>query len=338
MNKVSDNSGTTKSPIASSIQQVLVKPVAVVVERQKEKNVDRFANILPENARTYYVSSTSKNLNAIISPLSASETFSINMSALCVFPLMFRSMYLNSTERCVVMIKGKHKILQGPGLQWVSANMYDKMYRSKYTTGQDIIQGPIKLLFVQPGTLKYVWDIQTSRPMLLSPGMHYFDDINIQCAAQGPEEIVLNSETGENKIIRFGQNDIFKFVFVKTGYKGIVATREGSLRILDPGLHFVEAPDSFRLFAHVQREHFSFGRNDVFLTADNVELNIEATLFYQISDVAQVFTTSIKDENDMKDILLAQAKSTLMTIVRSENFAAIGECCLSFSSVLNFIH
>ncbi len=104
-----------------------------------------------------------------------------------------------------------------------------------------------------------------------------------------------------------------------------MATREGTLRILEPGLHFVEAPDSFRLFAHVQREHFSFGKNDIFLTADNVELNIEATLFYQIKDVAQVFTTSIKDENDMKDILLAQAKSTLMTIVRSENFATIGK-------------
>lgn len=38
-----------------------------------------------------------------------------------------------------------------------------------------------------------------------------------------------------------------------------------------------------------------------------------------------MFTTSIKDEADMKDILLAQAKSTLMTIVRSENFAAIGK-------------
>lgn len=182
--------------------------------------IERFASMLPENCKQYFVPSTSESLSEIIAQLSVSERLVINASACTIYPLLFRSTYLNSTERIVVLIGGKHKILQGPGLHWVSMNLYDRIYKTKYTTGQDIIQGPIKLLFVQPGTLKYVWDIQTSRPMLLSPGMHYFDDINIQCHPQGPQEIVLNSDTGENKIIQFGQNGIFKFVFVKTGYKG----------------------------------------------------------------------------------------------------------------------
>ncbi len=187
---------------------------------QNDNMLERYANMLPENSKPYYVPSTTHSLTDIISHLSATERMYINASALTLYPLFFRSMYLNSTERIVVLIGGKHKILQGPGLHWVSVNMYDRLYRTKYTTGQDIIQGPIKLLFVQPGTLKYVWDIQTSRPMLLSPGMHYFDNINIQCNPGGPEEIVLNSDTGENKVIKFGQNGIFKFIFVKTGYKG----------------------------------------------------------------------------------------------------------------------
>lgn len=194
-----------------------------------EAMIDRFKNTLPVNARPYFVASTANSLQDVIAKMTPTERMAIDLSALAVFPLMFRSICLNSTERVVVLIGGKHKILHGPRLHWVSAILYDKMYRKKYTTGncpgfsivlfdwlhsagQDIIQGPIKLLFVQPGTLKYVWDIQTSRPMLLSPGMHYFDDINIQCAPVGPEEIVLNSANGDNKIIQFGQNGIFRFV------------------------------------------------------------------------------------------------------------------------------
>jgi hypothetical protein len=79
----------------------------------------------------------------------------------------------------------------------------------------------------------------------------------------------------------------------------------------------------------IQQEHFKFGSCDqgtpVFLTADNVELHVHATLFYSISDVKKVYSTSIKDSNDLYETLHSQAMATLMTIIRSENFSNIGK-------------
>jgi regulator of protease activity HflC (stomatin/prohibitin superfamily) len=107
-----------------------------------------------------------------------------------------------------------------------------------------------------------------------------------------------------------------------------VATRYGNIGILNPGLHFLEAPDTFRTFVSIQQEHFQFGSHTTksyFLTADNVALDVEATLFYRISDVQTAFTTSFSDVNDLVETLRSQATSILMSIIRSENFSNIGK-------------
>lgn len=98
---------------------------------------------------------------------------------------------------------------------------------------------------------------------------------------------------------------------------------------MDSGLHFIEAPDIFSRFVSIQQEHFKFGSCDrgtpVFLTADNVELHVHATLFYNVVDARKVYSTSIKDDTDLYETLHSQAMATLMTIVRSENFSNIGK-------------
>ena len=60
------------------------------------------------------------------------------------------------------------------------------------------------------------------------------------------------------------------------------------------------------------------------MTADNIELHINATLFYRVVDVGTLFATRIKDENDLYDTLHSQAMATLLTIIRSETFQGIG--------------
>lgn len=126
-----------------------------------------------------------------------------------------------------------------------------------------------------------------------------------------------------------GSDGVFSFIFVNTGSQAIINSRNGELLILDSGLHFIEAPDTLRTFASIQQEHFKFGSCDptapIFLTADNVELHVNATIFYRISDVKKVFTTSIKDKKDLLETLHSQAMSTLMTIIRSETFSNIGK-------------
>jgi regulator of protease activity HflC (stomatin/prohibitin superfamily) len=280
---------------------------------------------LPNNAREYYKEKTNKPLSEIITKLSTGTRVWNTLNLLRLYPFL-RFKYVNSNELLPVLVSGQHKILQGPGFNW-TVGINDSSSH-KIQIGSDVEFGPIKLIYVKPGTLKFAVDIATSKPMLLGPGMHYFDDINIKIQSR---DIVLSSG-GDNQIINVDDNGIFKFVFVKTGSEAIVNSRDGQLMILEAGLHFVEAPDSLKTFASIQQEHFKFGSCDisgasapVFLTSDNVELHVDATIFYRISDVKKVFTTSIKDKDDLKETLHSQAMSTLMTIIRSENFSNIGK-------------
>lgn len=234
--------------------------------------------------------------------------------------------YLAGNEVLVVLENGDHRILSGPGLRWV-VGLNDKVL-GKYTIGEDIIAGPLKVLYVPAGGLKYVMDLRTSEPMLLGPGMHYFKDLNIQVPDYN-RHISLNSG-GKSTLIQFGDNNCYSFVFVRTGECGVVCKRTGDIAVLPAGLHFLEAPDTFRTFVSVQQEHFKFGSSDTaagnpsFLTADNVALHIDATVFYKVSDVHTAFTTSISNLDDLVETLKSQAMSTLMTIIRSENFSNIG--------------
>ena len=117
-------------------------------------------------------------------------------------------------------------------------------------------------------------------------------------------------------------------MFVKTGSAAIVILRDGRLSVFEPGLHFLQAPDALKTFVSVQQEHFRFGSCDAqqcFLTADNIELHINATIFYRVVDVVTLFTTRIKDEKDLLETLHSQAMATLLTIIRSETFQGIGK-------------
>lgn len=129
-------------------------------------------------------------------------------------------------------------------------------------------------------------------------------------------------------IIKFGVSDNYQFIFVRTGERAVICTRNGDISVLEPGLHFLEAPDSFRTFVSVQQEHFRFGSCDssapTFLTADNVGLHVEATMFYSITDVHTAFSASISTLTDLNETLRSQAMSSLMALIRSETFSNLG--------------
>jgi regulator of protease activity HflC (stomatin/prohibitin superfamily) len=194
-----------------------------------------------------------------------------------------------------------------------------------YTIGESIFQGPIKLIFVPAGCLQYIIDIRTSDPILLGPGMHYYDDVNI--SIPNNSLISLNSG-GKSMTIKFGASDNYLFIFVRTGERAVICTRTGDIAVMQPGLHFLEAPDSFRTFVSVQQEHLRFGSCDsnapTFLTADNVGLHVEATMFYSIVDVHTAFSASISTLSDLNETLRSQAMSSLMALIRSETFSNIG--------------
>jgi len=153
--------------------------------------------------------------------------------------------------------------------------------------------------------------------------MHYFN--NLQLTLGNVIELTFD---GENRVIKCGPQGAFTFVFVKAGCNGLVILRDGTLKVMEPGLHFLQAPDCLKTFVSVQQEHFTFGTRDAgqcFLTADNIELHLNATLFYRVTDVVTLFTQRIKDERSLHETLHSQALSTLLTIIRSEAFQAIGQ-------------
>jgi regulator of protease activity HflC (stomatin/prohibitin superfamily) len=155
--------------------------------------------------------------------------------------------------------------------------------------------------------------------------MHYYDDVNI--SIPNNSLISLNSG-GKSMTIKFGASDNYLFIFVRTGERAVICTRTGDIAVMQPGLHFLEAPDSFRTFVSVQQEHLRFGSCDsnapTFLTADNVGLHVEATMFYSIVDVHTAFSASISTLNDLNETLRSQAMSSLMALIRSETFSNIG--------------
>jgi hypothetical protein len=282
-------------------------------------------DILPPNAKVYYRSADDgEKLEGIITKHSTGKKLCLCLGLLRIYPL-FRIRYLAANEVMVVLEDGEHKVFAGPGLKWVNG-FNDQVYNT-FTIGEDIVQGPIKILCVPSGSLKYAIDIRTSQPLLLGPGMHFFNDLNIVIPAVNTA-ISLNSY-GKSKVVKFGAYDNFNFVFVRTGECGVVCTRTGDIQVLNPGLHFLEAPDAFRTFVSIQQEHLKFGSCDsnspTFLTADNVGLHVEATMFYRIIDVHTAFSTSISTLEDLSETLRAQAMASLMTIIRSENFSNLGK-------------
>jgi regulator of protease activity HflC (stomatin/prohibitin superfamily) len=282
---------------------------------------DQFVASIPAEARKYFVSSEKKlALEEILNKRSTFDSIYIGANvALRLYPLL-RIKYASANEIIPLVRHGIHELHKGPGY-FTSEGFMDTV-SSPVLIGTDIIFGPIKLIYVRPGTLKYGLNMTHATPMLLEPGMHYFDDINIRIDTK---EILLNA--AENSVIPVGDGSSFKFIFVKTGSNAVINKANGQLEVVDAGIHFIEAPDTFKTFVSIQQEFVKILStvDNKFLTADNIELDIEATLFYKVSNVKKAFTQSIKDNNDLYSTLLSQARALLTTLIRSEYFSNVGK-------------
>ena len=111
----------------------------------------------------------------------------------------------------------------------------DNFVGYKHEIGQDIHFGPIKVIYVRPGALKFATYINSGRPLLLGPGMHYFNDINVRVG----QEISMNFN-GDNQVIQCDDAGSFQFIFVKAGSEAIVISKEGHLSVKGPGRDCVD--------------------------------------------------------------------------------------------------
>ena len=102
--------------------------------------------ILPENARRYYRKPTENfSIESIKHKSTPGRKLIRRIGLGLVYPL-FNLHYLAANELLVVLENGEHRIIGGPGVKWV-VGLNDKVL-GKYTIGEDINQGPIKLLYV----------------------------------------------------------------------------------------------------------------------------------------------------------------------------------------------
>ena len=283
---------------------------------------DMIYTSLPQNARKYYISSNKVELSNIVSNFTIIEQIIRRLNMIRLYPFTFCK-YAHDDELILMLIDGEYKIYKGPG--WFTKIGFTDTCPKIVKIGKEIQYGPIKLLYIKPGTLRYGLNIIESKPMIFGPGMHYYNDSNIII-----DDNIINLGTDtNNSIISIGEQNAFKFIFIKTGFNGVVNKSNGELEILSPGIHFCEAPNSFKTFVSIQQETLKFGSSISnkykFLTMDNIELSIDATLFYKIIDVNKVFTKSIRDNKDLDETLLTQARSLLMMLIRSENFSNIGK-------------
>ena len=302
------------------MQNTTIFPLKNDIVHDNKDYRDYIYNSLPLNAKKYYIQSKYIDINNIVSKFNNSELCYRMINMLRLYPFL-KIKYVNENQLIQMIIDGKYKLFRGPGY-YTKINLNDSI-SEPINIGNDIQFGPIKIIYVKQGTLRFGTNIVESKPMILGPGMHYFDDINIQIS----NDIISLSTDYNNKIIPI--NNAFSLIFIKTGYNGIVNKSYGELEILSPGIHFCESPDSFKTFVSIQQEIIRFGSlikaNNKFLTMDNIELSINASLFYKLVDVKKVFTTNIRDNDDLLDTLLIQSNSLLMTLIRSENFSNIGK-------------
>ena len=313
------------NPISSS---KIVVPAAATLAGQRYERQERPAEFsqqilesLPENARQYYHEKSDRSITELTYKLTWSQKMCRTLGLLRISPL-FTIRYLNSNEFCCVVVNGEHRIYGGPGYHYVTG-FADHFVGAKFELGTDVDFGPIKIVYVKPGFLKFATMGNSGRPMLLGPGMHYFNDINLQIG----KAVSMNFH-GDNQVLPIDNGGAFQFIFVKAGSEAVIITRTGDLIVYGPGLHFIQAPDTLKSFVTVQQQHFKFGsfeKNQYFLTADNVELRIDATIFFRITDVRLMFTTRIENLAELRDTLHSQAMATLLTIIRSECFHKLGQ-------------
>ena len=197
---------------------------------------------LPDTAKQYYLESTEKDFKEWTEPLGPQKSW--YLSYLRCFA-SHKTTYLNSNELLCAIIDGQHKVFRGPGLFYL-ANYADRIIRT-YTIGQDIDFGPIKVVYVKAGTLRYATKRNTGQPMLLGPGLHYFNDLNFQASSK---EIIMNFK-GENTQVFIDDIQTMSFVYVKEGYEGLIVDRSGAFKSLVSGLHFLQSPASFKTFISI---------------------------------------------------------------------------------------
>merc|ERR1719233_508808 len=189
----------------------------------------------------------------------------------------------------------------GPGLHNLHCRWYTGLRNlRRVSVKDDIIQhGPLKIMTVTEGKLGY--GTEKGRNILFSPGRHMVRSNEFKW--EGYLDLTRD-------FIKIGEWQLIRVDFGRVG----VATIQGKMQVLWPGMHLFEPPDLFLRFVNTRLQILKLPEC-VQESSDYVSLVIKANLSYYIKNPL-LCIEQIQDQQAEK-IIVEVANSAIAAIIRS---------------------
>lgn len=194
-----------------------------------------------------------------------------------------------------------HPKIFGPGLHNFHCKSYTGLRDMRMVSVADdlISHGPLKVMTVSEGKLGY--GTEKGKNILFGPGRHVIRSNEFVWRRY----LDLTQDT-----IMIGEWQLIRVDFGRVG----VATIQGKMQVLDPGIHLFEPPDVFLRFVNTRIQILNLPEC-VQESSDYVSLKIKANLSYHIKNPL-LCIEKIQDQQAEK-IIVEVANSAIAAIIRS---------------------
>merc|ERR1719320_264496 len=197
--------------------------------------------------------------------------------------------------------------IYGPGLHNFCCRSYTGLRATRMVSMADdlISHGPLKVMTVSEGKLGY--GTEKGMNMLFSPGRHII---------RSNEFVWKGSLDLTQDTIMIGEWQLIRVDFGRVG----VATIQGRMKVLEPGIHMFEPPDVFLRFVNTRLQILNLPEC-IQESSDYVSLRIKANLSYHIKNPLRCIE-QIQDQQAEK-IIMEVANSAIAAIIRSSTLGDI---------------
>jgi len=200
-----------------------------------------------------------------------------------------------------------YPMIFGPGLHNFRCRKYSGLRDMRTVSIKDelIQHGPLKIMTVSEGKIGYGTD--KGKNLLFAPGRHVVK--SNEFVWRGCIDLTQDmSKIGEWQLVR-----------VDFGRVG-VATMQGKMKVLEPGIHLFEPPDVFLRFVNTRLQILNLPEC-IQESADYVSLYIKANISYHIKNPLRCIE-QIQDQQAEK-IIMEVANSAIAAIIRSSTLGDI---------------
>merc|ERR1719193_315305 len=194
-----------------------------------------------------------------------------------------------------------HPKIFGPGLHNLHCRWYTGLRNIRTVSVKDdfIQHGPLKIMTVTEGKLGY--GTEKGRNILFSPGRHMM---------RSNEFLWKGFLDLTQDLINIGEWQLIRVDFGRVG----VATIQGRMKVLEPGIHMFEPPDVFLRFVNTRLQILNLPEC-IQESSDYVSLKVKANLSYHIKSPL-LCIEQIQDQQAEK-IISEVANSAIAAIIRS---------------------